>query len=142
MKIIKGISHIAMHTSDMEKTLNFYCDILGFKLAFRLPKPDGTPGITYIQVAKDQFLEFFNARSEKEENSVPARPGYHHLCLEVTDINAIADRIRSSGLTLTTEPKMGGDGNYQCWVEDHDGNKIEFMQISEQSPQFVAIQEF
>ena len=32
--MIKGIGHVAFKVTDMEKSLHFYCDILGGKKAF------------------------------------------------------------------------------------------------------------
>ena len=34
---------------------------------------------------------------------------------------------------------MGLDRNRQCWIEDPDGNRIEFMQMSPESMQAEAI---
>ena len=38
------------------------------------------------------------------------------------------------GGALDRPIKLGADGNYQCWVVDPDGNRIEFMQITSESP--------
>jgi lactoylglutathione lyase len=48
------------------------------------------------------------------------------------------NHIKSQGLTLDVEPKQGIDLNYQCWVKDPDGNRIEFMQMHPDSPQNKA----
>ena len=52
-----------------------------------------------------------------------------------------ADRLKAAGVSLTVEPKTGLDGNRQCWVEDPDGNRIEFMQMSQTSMQADAIRQ-
>jgi len=131
--MIKGIHHTAFTVRDMEKSLNFYCDILGFKKAFELTR-NGQPWIVYIKIKDGQFIELFYGgvnKPEIDKNSI----GYSHLCLEVDDIHEIAEHLKDHGLTLDTEPKKGMDTNWQCWVRDPDGNRIEFMQISPESPQ-------
>jgi lactoylglutathione lyase len=40
---------------------------------------------------------------------------------------------------LTTEPKLGLDGNRQAWFEDPDGNRIELMQMLPGNMQEAAI---
>ena len=45
----------------------------------------------------------------------------------------------AAGIKLTVEPKLGADNNYQCWIEDPDGNRIEFMQMGPNSMQAEAI---
>jgi lactoylglutathione lyase len=39
---------------------------------------------------------------------------------------------------IDVEPKTGADNNTQAWIHDPDGNKIELMQISPDSPQAIA----
>ena len=46
--MIKGIGHIAFYTQNMDKALQFYCDILGFQKAFSLNRADGQPWIQYL----------------------------------------------------------------------------------------------
>ena len=36
---------------------------------------------------------------------------------------------------LDVETMQGKDLNYQCWCQDYDGNKIEFMQLDQNSMQ-------
>jgi catechol 2,3-dioxygenase-like lactoylglutathione lyase family enzyme len=132
--MIKGIGHAAFTVSNMEKSLHFYCDVLGFKKAFELAEPaTGAPWIVYLEVVKGQFVELFygGTKSAPWEAAVI---GYNHLCLEVDDIQAAAAGIRSKGWVLDREPKRGVDHNWQCWVRDPDGNRIEFMQMDPKSP--------
>ncbi|MBS4223304.1 VOC family protein [Lederbergia citrea] len=132
--MIKGIGHLAFTVEDMEKSLHFYCDILGFKKLFELNTEDNEPWIVYLKVCEGQFIELFYGGS-KSVTMDHKTIGYSHLCLEVTDIHEIADHIKSQGLTLDVEPKQGLDHNYQCWVKDPDGNRIEFMQMHPDAPQ-------
>ena len=128
--MIKRISHIAFDVYDMEKSLDFYCNILGFKKVFEIRDDDENPWIEYIKVADGQFIElFYNRQNEGSQGS------YSHLCLEVEDINEIADRLCEKGITIDSGPTMGKDKNYQCWAKDPDGNRIEFMQIMPDSLQ-------
>jgi lactoylglutathione lyase len=128
--MIKGIGHVAFNASDMEASLKFYCKVLGFTKAFEIRDDEGKPWINYIKVRDGQFIELFygspNANTPQS---------YSHLCLEVEDINKIAERIKSFGIVLDAEPIQGKDLNYQCWVRDPDGNRIEFMQMHPDSPQ-------
>jgi len=135
--MIKGIAHVAYTVSDMEKALHFYCDQLGFTKSFDIKDDNGNPWINYIKVSKNQFIELFYGG--KKGNSINQNEsGFSHLCLEVDDIQKVADDLRKKGVTLDVEPKQGKDFNRQCWIKDPDGNRIELMQISEKSPQFKA----
>ena len=132
--MIKGIAHVAFNVTDMSKSLEFYCDVLGFQKVFAIRDDGGNPWIEYLKIRQGQFIELFYAKEALARGGA-AGITYSHVCLEVDDIQAIADRLRAKGLTLDVQPKQGKDGNYQCWVHDPDGNRIEFMQMSPDSLQ-------
>ncbi len=132
--MITRIAHTAYVTRDMAATLRFYCEQLGFKHAFSLAGKDGKPWIEYVKVVDGQFLEFFYPKEGK-----PFDKGtYLHLCLEVDDIHGQAAAMEAAGISIRVPPKQGMDGNWQCWVDDPDGNPIELMQIDPASPQARA----
>ncbi len=132
--MIKGFGHIAFAVINMEKSLDFYCNILGLEKAFEMKDKDGNPWINNIKAAENQYIELMYGASE-DYVFIESNAGFSHLCLEVEDIYALADRLRSSGIPLDVEPKQGRDLNYQCWARDPDGHRIEFMQFHEDSPQ-------
>ena len=127
--MIKGIGHAAYNVADMNASLHFYCDILQFTHAFSIADDNGSPWIEYIKVNDDTFIELFYGRPDGENTS------YNHLCLAVDDIHEIAERMVKCGAPLDVAPKQGKDHNWQCWTHDPDGNRIEFMQLSPDSPQ-------
>ena len=132
--MIEGIGHVAFVVRDMAQSLQFYCDILGFTAAFELLDDDGNPRIQYVKVADGQFIELFYGPSSAAKAQTP-EIGYKHLCLTVTDVNEISAELEKKGATLDSGPKQGKSGNWQCWVTDPDGNRIELMQVSPDSIQ-------
>jgi len=132
--MIKRIGHLAFDVKDMEKSLRFYCDVLGFQKAFELNHPDdGKPWIVYLKLTDFQFIELFYG-GENKPAATESPIGFSHLCLEVDSIEEIAEHMRKHGVKLDVEPLKGLDHNWQCWVKDPDGNRIEFMQLSPESP--------
>lgn len=129
--MFKGISHVAYAVRDMQAALRFYCEKLGMTHVFSIPDAEGNPWIEYLAVVPGQFLELFYA---KEEASAGAG-SYKHLCLETQDIQETAKALSAAGVTLRVAPMQGRDGNWQCWLDDPDGNPIECMQIDSASMQ-------
>lgn len=136
--MIQGIAHVAFNVVDMEKSLHFYTEVLGFKKAFDIKDDKGNPWIEYIKIGNGQFIELFYC-DDKEFLCAPA--SFSHLCLEVDDIFEITSRLKSHNVPLDVEPVKGKDHNYQCWAKDPDGNRIEFMQIDKRSPQYQVTHE-
>ena len=131
--MIRRLGHLALRVADMEKALDFYCAKLGLKRAFDLNRPSGEAWIVYLKVAEGQFIELFYGGKDPVVTT-PASIGFNHLCLEVDDIQETAERMRQLDVPLDVQPKLGMDHNWQCWVRDPDGNRIEFMQLMPNSP--------
>ena len=136
--MITGLGHVAFRITDLEQSLDFYCQKLGFREAFRLER-DGEPSpwIVYIQVAPHQFLELFPG-AQGHQPPRGRSVGYNHFCLVVDDLHATLRELEARGLALTDTPKQGLDHNWQYWISDPDGNAIELMQIMPTSPQTAA----
>ncbi|HRR91743.1 MAG TPA: VOC family protein, partial [bacterium] len=60
---------------------------------------------------------------------------YQHLCLLVDDMDKTLEGLASRGLSIQGKPTQGKDGNFQYWLTDPDGNRIELMQIMPDSLQ-------
>ena len=131
---ITGLGHAAIRVSDLEASLAFYAK-LGLQEAFRLPKADGTGvGLVYVRIADNVFLELFPGGTERPAGG-PTQLGYAHACLLVDDIQAAYRDFTGQGVPATGEPKLGRDGNWQFWVTDPDGTRLEVMQIMPDSLQ-------
>jgi len=137
-KPLTGIGHVAYTTEDMQKSLHFYRDILGFEIIHELDDEDGNDWLIYLRVCDGQYIELFYGGKNKLDYS-PNPTGNMHLCFEVEDIQETASYLKKNGLHLFIEPMQGNDGNWQCWTNDPDGNPVEFMQIGPDSPQAKCI---
>ena len=132
---VNYLSHVAFNVRDMEASFKFYCDLLGFTPAFAAKK-DGNPWIEYIKVAKNRFLELFYPDENGDFST--SLTSYHHICFSLEDIHAVEKVLDDAGWPIDIRPKQGGDKNWQMWTRDPDGNKIELMQMSPDSPQAQA----
>jgi catechol 2,3-dioxygenase-like lactoylglutathione lyase family enzyme len=133
--MIKKIGHTAYNVSDMDKSMHFYCDILGFKYLFQLKDENKKPWINYLKISEGQFIELFYNGVKTADIDTRSALGYNHLCLEVDDIKATLAEFKTKGLALDIEIMQGADLNYQAWAHDPDGNRIEFMQFHPDAPQ-------
>jgi lactoylglutathione lyase len=139
---ITGIAHIAITTKDMDKSLDFYTRILGFKKAFEIRDPEtDAPWINYIYIGNEQFVELFYNGVKDNPWSEELR-GFNHICLGVDDLHSVVERIQKAGGIVTDGPKQGCDHNWQAWTTDPDGIRVELMQIDVKSPQYKAIQQY
>ena len=134
--MISGIGHAAFGVSDLERSLDFYCRGLGLREAFRLYNERGETWIVYVHVRGLDFIEFFP--DARVRGGAPAEHAYRHLCLMVDDIQATLADLASRGVAADGPARQGKDQNWQAWLTDPDGNRIELMQIMADSPQQAA----
>lgn len=143
--LFTGLGHVAFVVRDMEKSMEFYRDILGFTFfnqidrEFKPCKMDGTgkPWMNFLRVNPVTTIELSYGIDEPfktESNSA----GFMHMCLECDDVFKAVEYLRDKGVQIDVEAMKGVDGNYQAWIHDPDGNKIELMTIGEDSPQSKA----
>ena len=138
MQGIKGYAHVAIKVSDLDRTLAFYVGKLGFAEMMRLYNKDGSTWLVYLRITDTQYLEVFpGADSDRAPGS--NSNGVNHMCLETDDLKALIADVEAAGIALTAPFKLGLDGNYQAWIADPDGNRIELMQMDPESMQTKAI---
>lgn len=123
---------------DLEASLDFYCNKLGFKLVGIQNNDNGEPWLHYVRIKDGVYLELIpNGEGENPNTGWNSR-GFQHLCLETDDLMADVERLRAIGVQIDQEPKTAADLNWQAWIHDPDGNKIELMMINPESPQAKA----
>lgn len=111
------IAHIGIAVENLRDALAFYRDVLGLE-----PRPpELADGATIVS------LPFGGPEVELLEPAAPdgpiARflakrgPGIHHVCYEVTDLDAALDRCRAAGYRLVDEtPRTGAHGRRIAFV--------------------------
>ncbi len=135
--MITDLAHTALRVHDVEKSLAFYAN-LGIHEAFRFQRDDGSLMLIYLHVGGDRFLELFpgGPKPPAELSLDMQTNSFYHLCLATDDIHAEVEKLQAFGATIFREIKQGRDGNLQAWTYDPDGNPIELMQLSPESPQW------
>lgn len=129
-----SIGHLAYFVSDMQKTLDFYCGVLGFKVMFEQSREGDPIKTIYLRIGQGQFIELFVNPDRKITKSEEA--SFAHLCLHVDDIEAARAEIVAKGVEATPI-RVGNSKSLLCFINDPDGNSIELMQRTEESLQTI-----
>ena len=143
---ILGADHTGITVSDLDRSLVFWRDVLGFELSHRAhqkgelaEKITGVPGaeiLIAVLKAPGHKIELLEYRAPADRTKLHARPcdvGAVHVALTVDNLEAILETIAASGWkaagqpqTLTVGPNAG---KRVIYVRDPDGTTIEFMQM-------------
>jgi len=129
VKQITGINHVGIRVTNLEQAREFYED-LGFVF---LAGPMGPEPVAIMEHPSGVNINFIlNADSGITDNilmDVPERhPGYTHMALDVTDIEAVLAAIEKLGIKITEGPITLPDGGVMFFIRDQDRNVIEFHQ--------------
>ncbi|MFO8010504.1 MAG: VOC family protein [Dehalococcoidia bacterium] len=133
---VQNWSHLTMVVSDMDRSLDFYKDILGFEVLFdvNLEGPDletmvGTAGAKGRMVggllggSRVELLCFEHPKYEK----TPQGLGYGNMSLRVDDAAAAYATAKRMGIPTGSEP-VDIVGHKMFMVLDPDGTEIEIVQ--------------
>ena len=124
---IKKISHISLSTNNLKKTINFYKNILGFKIVHRFKNKNNKLYGVFFLIGKGTFLEIFNSY-KKLKISEPFR----HICFEVEDLNLFKKKIKKF-IFNTCISRGGTVKTLTCKIFDPNGIEIELCQIDKKS---------
>jgi lactoylglutathione lyase len=129
VKQIRGINHVGIRVTDLERARRFYED-LGFEF---LAGPIGPEPVAIMEHPCGVNINFIlNADSGIADNilmDVPEHhPGYTHMALDVTDIKGVQATIENLGIEITEGPITLPDGGVMLFIRDQDRNVIEFHQ--------------
>ena len=115
------LNHVGIAVKDFQESLNFYTKVMGFRVAYALPSPDGKPTTTFLQVSRDTFLEMAPATA-----NLPA--GLTHIGILTDDANATVTQLRQAGATLADVRSGGGTGSRLSNVVDPNGIRVEIVE--------------
>lgn len=123
-------NHAGIYVSDLEASVRFYRDLLGFDVVTTFKMPGDWP-ITYLRSGGGQ-VELL-ARPNVRRPDAPADPGMNagirHIGFKTDDLEAVAARLRSAGVTFKSEPRAAGSGiGRLMFVYDPDFNEVEIIQ--------------
>jgi catechol 2,3-dioxygenase-like lactoylglutathione lyase family enzyme len=144
---IVAADHTGITVSNLERSLAFWRDVLGFELSHTAQQTGemakeitGVAGAE-IKLAvvkapgghKIELLEYLAPVDRKHGDLQPCDVGHVHVALLVDNLEAILQKIASSGWKTAGEPqvlKTGPNaGKRVVYVRDPDGTTIEFMEV-------------
>jgi lactoylglutathione lyase len=123
------ILHTMLRVTDLEKSLNFYSEVLGMKLLRRKDYPEGRFTLAFIGYGNESDTAVIELTHNWDVSNYQLGDAYGHIAIEVPDAYAACANIKQRGGKVTREagPMKHGD-TVIAFVEDPDGYKIELIQ--------------
>ena len=127
--MLKQLSHISLTSRNLQNVINFYINILGFKVSHKfINKKNNELYGLFIFCGKKTFIEFF----KDKKNNKNINSSFRHLCFEVKKIKSLAKKLKKFDKKIKV--KRGKTDNVlQFTTKDFDKNIIEFHEYDKQS---------
>ncbi|MBI2861143.1 MAG: VOC family protein [Chloroflexi bacterium] len=125
--MFKRIDHIEIIPVDFDRAMDFYTNVLGFKVKER-KRIDRPPlmEIAYIALG-DSVIEMMSVSEKSPASGQEWQVGYKRIALEVENMDRAIEYLKSRGVRISREPVNLG-ASRRAEIEDPDGLSIELRQ--------------
>ena len=128
--------HTMIRVTDVDRSLDFFCDKLGMKEVRRHESEQGRFTLIFLAASEDEAA----GRDSKaplveltwnwDPEEYKGGRNFGHLAYEVDDIYATCQRLMDKGVTINRPPRDG----FMAFVKSPDGISIELLQKGEAKP--------
>jgi catechol 2,3-dioxygenase-like lactoylglutathione lyase family enzyme len=120
----RGLHHTALVSSDVERTIRFYQDVLGFPLTELIENRD-YPGSShfFFDIGNGNLLAFFDFPGLAVGPYAEVLGGLHHIAISVApdQWDGLVQRLRDAGVEVTVHSEVS------AYFRDPDGARLELI---------------
>lgn len=141
--MIKTLNHAGFVVRNLEGAVAFYRDVVGLRMLGQFERRGSS--ISQVVGYEDARLRIAKMAAEGEEHFLElieyAHPssleraseeraiiGGCHVAFMVDDIRETFERVVSNGAMQMNRPAQIAEGRWACYLQDPEGNWIEFIQ--------------
>lgn len=121
--------HTMLRVGDLQRSIQFYTEILGMSLLRQKDYPDGRFTLAFLGYGDEKHNTALELTHNWDTQSYDLGTGFGHLAIEVDDVYQAAEKIRAAGGNIIREPgPMNAGSTLLAFVADPDGYQIELLQ--------------
>ncbi len=139
-----AIRHVGLVVADLEKSLKFWCDTMGFVVSRQMeesgPHIDAIMGLKDVRVTTAKLaapdgnlleLLCFHSHPDKPQwEGKPYSTGFTHIALTVQDLDETLRRLKLVGATVPEEPQLSPDGQVKViYASGPEGVLLELVEV-------------
>jgi len=122
------ILHTMLRTGNLQRSIDFYTQILGMRLLRQQDYPEGEFTLAFLGYADESEQSVIELTYNWGVDSYDLGNGYGHIAIEVDDVYQATDRIRAQGGKILRDAgPMNAGSTIIAFVEDPDGYPIELI---------------
>jgi catechol 2,3-dioxygenase-like lactoylglutathione lyase family enzyme len=128
------VDHISIQTSNFEKALEFYNEILGFVICVE-PFIFKTRKLCYLDAGNIR-IELYSTKNGSDVQYNNQRGGLDHIAFITDDLEKLINKLICCGIHVIKPPfslKTKAGVSFLAFVEGPDGQEIELRQEKDQN---------
>ena len=123
------ILHTMLRVGSLEKSIDFYSNVLGMRVLRRKDYPEGKFTLAFVGYQEEIDGAVLELTHNWDVEKYDLGTGYGHIAIEVDDAYLACEMVKKRGGKVTREAgPMKHGATVIAFVEDPDGYKIEFIQ--------------
>ena len=128
--------HTMVRVSDLDRSLDFYCNTLGLVETRRIDNEKGRYTLVFlaadgdVEKAKDTRAPLIELTYNWDEHEYQGGRNFGHLAYRVDDIYETCRKLMDAGVTINRPPRDG----YMAFIRSPDDISIELLQRGEAKP--------
>jgi lactoylglutathione lyase len=123
--------HTMVRVTDLEQSLDFYCNKLGLVEVRRYDSEKGRFTLVFLAAPGDEDRAMVELTYNWDPEAYGIGRAFGHLAYEVDDIYALCDQLMKAGVTINRPPRDGR----MAFVRSPDNISIELLQKGGALPQ-------
>jgi len=125
MNKVTKLLHTRYRVNDLERTVNFYRDVLGLAEIKRHKSPRGYELVFLQTPGSEELLEITYYPGS---GPVQVQPDLTHLAFEVENLEKFAQHLAAHGLKYSDGPTTSSNGTTFAFIDAPEGYEIELIQ--------------
>ncbi|MCZ6802346.1 MAG: lactoylglutathione lyase [Proteobacteria bacterium] len=128
MTMGKRILHTMFRVGDLDRSINFYTNVLGMKLLRKSENEEFEYTLAFIGYADESESAVIELTYNWGTSEYDHGTAYGHIAISADDIYATCEEIRQAGGNIIREPGPVKGGTVEiAFVKDPDGYSIELI---------------
>ena len=123
------IAHTMIRVGNLEKSIQFYTDVLGMQIIKRKDYPEGRFTLVFVGYGPEATTALIELTYNWDTSHYDVGNGFGHIALHVNDIVGLCKKVSDSGAKVTRAPGAMKHGTTViAFIEDPDGYNIELIE--------------
>lgn len=120
--------HTMLRVGDLQRSIQFYTEVLDMKLLRQKDYPDGKFTLAFVGYGDESDNTVIELTYNWDTDHYDIGDGFGHLAIEVDDVYQAVDRIKQrNGKIIREAGPMNAGTTIIAFVEDPDGYPIELL---------------